>query len=99
MIFRFLKNCWYYRKALSKSDDDWSNVNLLLLLKLEKVYKYWGENTNYEKDYDDKFKLLDIISDLKYIQSHTFQLTEKENKEHLVKAYGKLGRLLPKLWD
>jgi len=98
---RFIKNLKYYFKFLCEDDDgDFIYINKLLLLKLKKVEKFWGNsNTHYIGDDDDKKKLKELINEFeKVIEIQENSENERENKKINFKIYGKLGHLIPKLW-
>jgi excinuclease UvrABC nuclease subunit len=99
--FNFINNLkYYFNFLLEDKEDDFIYINKLLLLKLKKVEKYWGTNTNYVGDYDDKEKLRELIIQLEEtIDFQTLSEDERENKKRNFKIYGKLGNFLPKLWN
>jgi len=100
-LFNFIGNLKYYFTFLIEDkDDDFIYINKLLLLKLKKVERIWGNETNYVGDYNDKEKLKEIIKEFEEVIE--FQETsddERENKKKNFKIYGKLGHLIPKLWN
>lgn len=100
-IINFLKNLKYYFKFLiNDKDDDFIYINEILLLKLKKMEKYWGTNTNYVGDYDDKEKLKEYIKDFeKIVNVQKLSEDERENKKINFKIYGKLGNFIPRLWN
>lgn len=100
-MINFLKNLKYYFKFLiNDKDDDFIYINEILLLKLKKMEKYWGTNTNYVGDYDDKEKLKEYIVDFeKIIDVQKLSEDERENKKKNFKIYGKLGNFIPRLWN
>lgn len=90
---------WYCKIILNDKDDDYIFILLMLRQKLLKVQKHWGNHTEYEHDYDDKFKLQELIQELDIFIDRTFELTESQNKKELEKIFSKLGRFLPRLWN
>ena len=100
-LFNFIENLKYYFTFLIEDkDDDFIYINKLLLLKLKKVETIWGKETNYAGDYDDKEKLKELIQELeKVIEFQETSEDERENKKRNFKIYGKLGNLIPKLWN
>ena len=100
-LFNFIENLKYYFTFLTEDkDDDFIYINKLLLLKLKKVEYIWGNKTNYVGDYNDKEKLKELIAEFeKVIEFQETSEDERENKKRNFKIYGKLGQLIPKLWN
>jgi len=100
-ILNGISNLKYYFKTIwNDNDNDYYFILEILIKKLEKSERYWGNYTSYENDYDDKEKLQSIIIELKIIQIASINGTDDSKiKKDLEKSLGKLARILPKLWD
>jgi len=96
----FVYNFLYYRKILFEdNDNNFIFINKILILKLKKVEKYWGKNTDYIGDFNDKTTLKKLILELEEVTSELNRSNvEKQNQELNSEIYAKIGKFIPKLW-
>jgi len=100
-LINFFSNIWWYRKELyCDKEDDFIFINILVLKKLEKIYKYWGTCTNYIGDYDDKQKLKELIKELKELIGVQKNIEDEKILKSLnITFYSKFGSFMTELWD
>jgi len=98
-FFVGLGNLIAYRKVIyNDRDTDYFFILELLNTKLKRVAQYWGSLSNYENDYHDKEKLLELIKEIEDFQKRSFDQTENINKKECSTLMQKVGRLIPNLW-